>query len=74
MDYAWKMDKNRSRFDRVVGLFVHETNDDWKESLLNEMSSGKRGCIWWHAKPKRHTKDILNQLEDKIEHGETFEF
>lgn len=74
MDYAWKMDKNKTRFDRVVGLFVHETDDGWKEWLLNEMSSGKKGCIWWHTKPKRYTDDIINQLEDKIRQGETFEF
>lgn len=74
MDYVWKRDKSKSKSDVVKGLFVHETDDGWKENLLKDMSSGEKGCIWWHTIPKRYTKEIIGQLEEIVNSDKTFEF
>ncbi len=74
MDYAWKRDKSAYPSDEVEGVFVHETDDSWKEQLSKEMSSGRKGCIWWHIKPINFKNEILKGLRDKINSGNTFEF
>lgn len=57
----------------IKGLFVHETDDNWKEGLQSSMID-RKGCIWWHKQPANYKTEILNKLDEIISSGETFEF
>lgn len=68
----------RSKWDErpseiIKGLFAHETNDDWKKELREEIGGGK-GCIWWHTLPVGYKKEIMDQLSSIIDNGGNFDF
>lgn len=68
----------RSKWDErpseiIKGLFAHETHDDWKKELQEEIGDGK-GCIWWHTLPVGYKKEIIDQLLSIIDNGGNFDF
>lgn len=68
----------RSKWDErpseiIKGLFAHETNDNWKKELREEIGGGK-GCIWWHTLPVGYKKEIMDQLSSIIDNGGNFDF
>lgn len=54
----------------LAGLLVHETDDEWKYDIIEEMGRGY-ACLWWNKLPYSGDtrREVMRQLEILVNEG-----
>lgn len=63
--------KDKDSTEKAIGLFSHETNDEWKRDLTDQINDGY-ACTWWHTLPTRYTDQILSDLRELLDKEDFF--